>query len=278
MSRTELSMLALGVCGYFMASVGAYGAVRSGRRESLLFARAFALLSSLQLAGLLFALGIGRGRFPVTGASESFIFLAAVMTIAALSLDGLRRLPIVTVATIPLAFLTTLLALLLEITAPADAPAARGVASIWTGIHVVVALGAYGAFALAFVAGMLYLIEQRQLKNHVVLSALGLMPPLETVNRLNLRSIAVGVPLLTASLLVGYLHARNVYSGESGWRVDPKIILTTLTVLTYATVLALSGRPAFKGRRTAIFSVAGFLLVMATFWASVFWSDFHRFR
>ena len=30
--------------------------------------------------------------------------------------------------------------------------------------------------------------------------------------------------------------------------------------------------------RSGAFAVLGFFLVMATFWASVFWSDFHRFH
>ncbi|HLH27931.1 MAG TPA: cytochrome c biogenesis protein CcsA, partial [Acidimicrobiales bacterium] len=106
---------------------------------------------------------------------------------------------------------------------------------------------------------------------------LGLTPSLETVARVNRRSIAAGVVLLAGGLIVGYLQARHVYGLERWWRNDPKIYLTTLTLAAYVAILVLSFRPTFKGRRTALASAAGFLLVMATFWASVFWSDFHRF-
>jgi len=83
--------------------------------------------------------------------------------------------------------------------------------------------------------------------------------------------------VLLGGLLVGYFQARAVYNRDFN-RVDPKIVLTTLTFLAYLAVLLLSGRPAFKGRRTALASVAVFFLLMANFWASVFWSDMHRFR
>ena len=72
--------------------------------------------------------------------------------------------------------------------------------------------------------------------------------------------------------------ARHVLGKGPEWRNDPKIYLTTITLAAYLAILILSGRPAFKGRRAALASVAGFFLVMTTFWASVFWSDFHRFH
>ena len=94
----------------------------------------------------------------------------------------------------------------------------------------------------------------------------------------NRRSIAAGVLLLAGGLIVGYLQARSVYGIEKWWCNDPKIYLTTITLASYVAILALSGRPTFKGRHTAVASVLGFFLVMATLWASVFWSDFHRFH
>ena len=96
------------------------------------------------------------------------------------------------------------------------------------------------------------LIAQRQLKDHASASVLGLIPPLETVARINRRAIATGVLLLAGGLLVGYLQARHVYGIQKWWRNDPKIYLTTITLGAYLAILALSNRPTFKGRRTAM--------------------------
>ena len=84
-------------------------------------------------------------------------------------------------------------------------------------------------------------------------------------------------PCHAGGILVGYAQARHVYNRQFD-RLDPKIILSTLTFALYAVVLALARRPGFRGRRTALASVAGFFLVMVTFWASIFWSGFHQFR
>jgi ABC-type uncharacterized transport system permease subunit len=186
---------------------------------------------------------------------------------------------VILVATLPLSVVTTLLALALTGIPMQESPSTvQARSNIWTSLHVFTALGSYGAFAIAFISSILYLIAQRQLKDHTSASFLGIMPPLETVARITRRSIAAGVALLAGGLIVGYLQARNVYGIHSWWRDDPKIILTTITLAAYVAILLLSGRPTFKGRRTAVASVLSFFLVMATFWASVFWSGFHRFH
>lgn len=269
--------LAWGTAFFALAAMFAVGAVRNGSREKLAIARGLAIVGAAYHVFLLAVLGASSGRFPVTGAFESFVFLAGAVMIAALCLDWLRKLPILTVATLPLATLTSLLALALA-AGPAEPHAPPGSSGIWTGLHVLVALGAYMAFALAFLTGILYLLAQRRLKEHASTPLLGLMPSLETILRLNSRAIAIGVLFLAVGTVVGYLQARAVYGIVPGWRHDPKIWLTTITLAAYAALLALCRRPAFKGRRTALASVAGFFLVMATFWASVFWSDIHRFR
>ncbi len=278
MTAVERTFLYGGALLYALGSVMAISAVRSGDRRGLAHGRIHACLAIALHAGFLALLGTRTSHFPVTSAFEACVFLATAVMVVGLALDGLRRLPILTVATLPLALVTTILAIALSFAAPAGQAPGRGVSSIWASLHTFVGLGSYAAFALAFVGGVLYLVTQRQLKEHSESSFLGLMPSLETVSRINVRSMAAGVALLTAGLLVGYLHARNVYPNQSAWRLDPKIILTTLTVAVYAAVLALSARPAFRGRRTALASIFGFFLVVATFWASVFWSGFHRFR
>ncbi len=251
---------------------------RSNRRE-LLTARICGGIALACEAAWLIWEGIRTAHFPVTGAAEGFIFLACTMTAVAFLLDGLKGWTIVFVATLPLAAVTSLLAVALAF-APPPAPGAApaNLSSLWLGLHIFTALGAYAAFALTFIAGILYLTAQRQLKVHASGSILGWMPPLETVLRLMRRAMFAGVLLQAGGLVVGYLQARKVMGLGADWRQDPKVWLTTITLAVYLAILILGGRPAFKGRRGALASVAAFFLVMATFWASVFWSGFHRFH
>lgn len=267
-----------GLVLYTLAAGFAAWALRTGDRRGLQTARFGALCGAIDHIVFLVRVGAKTGHFPVTGAIEAYLFLSTAIILLALLLDWMRRWTVLVVATLPLAVTTTLLALALTLVPEKASSPAPATSSLWTSLHISTALGSYGAFALAFVTAILYLIAQRQLKDHAAASPLGLIPSLETVARINRRSIGAGVALLAGGLLVGYLQARAVYGLGPEWRNDPKIYLTTITLAVYVAILALSGRPTFKGRRTALASVAGFFLVMATFWASVFWSDFHKFH
>jgi len=267
-----------GLLLYVLAAGFAFWALRSGDPRGLLTARFGALFGAVDHLIYLVRIGAKTGHFPVTGAIEAYVFLSTAVILIALLLDWMKKWTSLVVATLPLAVVTTLLALALTLVPENAGKPMPTPASLWTGLHVSTALGAYGAFGIAFVSSILYLIAQRQLKDHKTAAMLGMTPSLETVARVTRRSIAVGVALLAGGLLVGYMQARNVYGIESWWRNDPKIYLTTITLAAYVGILTLSGRPTFKGRRTALASVFGFFLVMATFWASVFWSDFHRFH
>lgn len=267
-----------GLILYAIAAGFAAWAIRTGDRRGLQTARFGALCGAIDHIVFLVRVAARTGHFPVTGAIEAYVFLSTAIILLALLLDWMKHWTVLVVATLPLAVTTTLLALALAMLperAPTPMPPSS---SLWTSLHISTALGSYGAFALAFVSSILYLIAQRQLKDHAAASILGLIPSLETVARINRRSIGAGVLLLAGGLLVGYLQARAVLGLGPQWRNDPKIYLTTFTLAAYLVILVLSGRPTFKGRKTALASVAGFVLVMATFWASVFWSDFHKFH
>jgi len=267
-----------GLALYLAAAGFAFYAMCRGDRRGLHAARLGAFFGAVDHALFLIRISAKTGNFPITGAIEAYLFLSTAIVLLALILDGLRRWTILVVATLPLAVVTTLLALALTFIPEGQTTPPQSGSSLQTILHIFTALGSYGAFSLAFLSGILYLVAQRQLKDHAAESVLGLMPALETVARINCRSLAAGVTLLAVGLVIGYLQARTDHGIERWWRHDPKIYLTTFTLAAYLTILILSGRPTFKGRRTALASILGFSLVMATFWASVFWSDFHRFH
>jgi ABC-type uncharacterized transport system permease subunit len=275
--KVELIFLAAGVVVYLLGTLAAAAATKSGDRRRLAQARLCGLLGAAYHLVVLASLGIRTAHFPVASAFEAFIALSALTTLAALAIDQWKRFPVLLVGVLPLAFVTSTLAWALEAIPSPESPAAPGMSSAWTALHVGTSLGSYCAFAVAFVCGILYVVAQKGLKDHQLPALFGMMPSLETVAKLNLRSIALGAALLAGGILVGYAQARNVYNRQFD-RLDPKIILSTLIFAGYLAVLLLHRKPGFRGRRTALASIAGFLLVMVNFWASIFWSDFHRFR
>ena len=259
-----------GLAAYALSTVLGILAVRRNDRRLLQGARTAAVVAVLAHAALIVIRGLGEGRFPVDNLHDAFLFLATGLALGALILDTWRGMPVLTLGAVPVATAAVLLAAGLQSggTAPPG---------FWIDAHVLATLAAFCSFALGFVAAVLFLLERQQLKSHARSALLGFMPSLEGLYRIVFRSVWVGVVLLTAGILMGYLYARSLPQTGNEWRMDPKVLMTTATWLAYVIVLTMGLVPSCRGRRTAIGAAVCFVFVAATLWVGIFWSDFHKF-
>ncbi|MHC4608207.1 MAG: cytochrome c biogenesis protein CcsA, partial [Planctomycetota bacterium] len=226
----ELILFHAGLAGCAVSTVLVVLALPRSNRRLLMLARGLLLPSALLLAAALVLAGIREERFPVASLPEGLVFLAVVLTLGALALDLLRSMPVLTVGVAPVATIMLSWAALLGIHAGAKPdPITRG---FLPAIHAIATICAFVFFALALVAALLYLLEQGRLKSRVPPPFPVLMPPLERLYGMMLANIAIGMVLLTAGILMGYLYARTAFA-EQTWRMDPKILTTTLTWLAY---------------------------------------------
>jgi len=258
---------------FALATILGFAGVRSNRRGLIAASRAASIAAVLALGFLLLRHGLATRTFPVGNRFDTQLFSCAILAILAIAIDLVRNLPVLSVGAAPFCFMAVLIA------ATLGQPTTGGVvapASPLVGLHIVATLVAYGLFALAFLAGLLYLVEQRQLKTGGSTLILGFMPSLETFYKLLVNSLTLGVALLTLGTVVGYLFARK-QDLPPGWRTDPKVLLTTVTWVAYLAVLGLALAPGFKGRRTALAAVGCFVFVMCTLWAAAFWGGFHQY-
>lgn len=149
--------------------------------------------------------------------------------------------------------------------------------SLWLTIHVVMSFMGNGMFALAFLAAIMYLIQERQIKQKRFGSFYDRLPSLATLDAVNHYSLMVGFPFLTLGMITGAIYAQ--YALGSYWRWDPKEVWSLITWLFYATLLHERLAVGWRGRRTAIMSIAAFLLLIFTFIVASLWlSDYHSFR
>lgn len=118
--------------------------------------------------------------------------------------------------------------------------------------------------ALAAACGTMYLILSARLRNkHSVVDAR--FGSLERLEHLNYTSVSIGFALLTIGLITGVVRAveSNTRFGDQ-WFLNPKIVLSVVAYVLYALVLHSPINPSFRGRRTAILSIAGFILLLGT--------------
>src|SRR5574341_478574 len=73
--------------------------------------------------------------------------------------------------------------------------------SMWVWAHVTLAVFGNAAFVITSAAGMMYLLQERQLKAKVVGGWRLTLPSLETLDRWSYVSLGVGFPLLTLAIL-----------------------------------------------------------------------------
>jgi ABC-type uncharacterized transport system permease subunit len=151
-------------------------------------------------------------------------------------------------------------------------PAATG-HSGWIFLHVALLLAAYAALLLSLLASLLYLIQERRLKQKS--PTLPWLPPLETIDQIALKSLLFGFPCMTAGLLIGSLIAQATV-GASYFR-DPKILLAFAMWLVYIAMIHIRRIAGLRGRRAVYLSSFVFFLVLAV-WAANQFSAVHRFN
>ena len=130
-------------------------------------------------------------------------------------------------------------------------------------LHTWCSFLSYGAFLGAFVAGTLFLIQERQLKRKTMGVLFRRLPSLELLDRVNFLAIGAGFGLLTVGATSGFIEMARLR--ERWWNGDPKEYLTVALWVAYFAMWVLRERALLRGRRVALLSVAGFTLVLLTF-------------
>lgn len=161
----------------------------------------------------------------------------------------------------PLAFLS----LSFSLFAPeASHPAPEKLKSIWMSIHIVFGFLGFAAFALIFGAGLMYIIQEKQLKSKRLGTFYHRLPSLETLDMLNSKAQSIGFPFLTLGLIAGSIWAQYGKGSYFNWDVA-KTLPLILTWFIYAFLFVGRIVAGWRGRRTSWLAVAGFFLVIFTY-------------
>jgi len=148
--------------------------------------------------------------------------------------------------------------------------------SYWLGIHTVLVFLGYASFAVASGIAIMYLLQERYLKSKHLSGLFQRLPNLEVLDELNYRLITIGFPLFTLAIITGAIWANTAFGKY--WRWDPKEVFALIVWLIYALVLHLRLTSGWRGRKAAMLSIAGFVVVIFTFFGVRFiLKGFHVF-
>ncbi|MFQ5897611.1 MAG: inner membrane protein YpjD [Candidatus Methylomirabilia bacterium] len=139
---------------------------------------------------------------------------------------------------------------------------APALTSVWISVHVVLALLGISAFVLNFAGGIMYLLQERQLKSKRPGALYYRLPSLETLDRITLRALTLGFPFLSAGLVLGAARAGTAW--ERFFTVDPLVIFSCIAWGIYAMTLSGWVVAGWRGRRAAYFAIVGFAALLLT--------------
>ena len=148
--------------------------------------------------------------------------------------------------------------------------------SLWLTIHVGTVFIGDALLAIAFLAAIMYLIQEYQIKQKRLGAIYSRLPSLATLDRINYYSIIYGFPFLTVGMITGSVYAQ--YALGSYWQWDPKEVWSLISWLFYAALLHQRVAVGWQGRRAAIMAIVCFSVLVFTFvGVSLLMGGYHSF-
>ncbi|MBE0585158.1 MAG: cytochrome c biogenesis protein CcsA [Desulfofustis sp.] len=241
------------VC-YLVFFIGQHNTSRQWARR-LLFASWIA--QSLYIVSRYFLIG----NTPVTTYHETVVFFAWSTTAAYLSFRW--RYTVKNFGT----FVSLLILVLLV----AASFASRAVITLepplrswWLPVHAGFSLIAYGFLGLAFCGGLMYLLQERELKSRRLGYFFSRLPSLDALDQLNSHCLAIGFIFLCLGMITGSFWSKQAWG--TYWRWNPKEVCSLIIWLVFLAQIHLRFTAGWRGRRAAYLMVAGFIVVILTLW------------
>lgn len=209
--------------------------------------------------------GLGIGHVPLSNNYESLIFFSWSIFLLLIVMRKRLSYPVITfIATLASLFFMSYASLWPSVERNIQ-PLIPALQSNWLHVHVVTCFLAYAAFAISFACGILYFFRSKWI-----------VPPGETLEDINYKSIIIGFSMLSSGILTGAVWAQ--YAWGSYWSWDPKETWSLVTWIVYALFLHARFAGGWKGNRIAILSVLGFMSVIMTYFGvNYFLSGLHSY-
>ena len=132
-------------------------------------------------------------------------------------------------------------------------------ASIYLTAHILISILAYSLLTIATVQSLLYLFQERQIKQRTKPTMLLALPPLQTMEQLLFRLISVGFIFLTLTLFSGAIFSQEIFG--QAFVFKHHTILAFLGWIMFAIVLFKRFRQGIRGSQAVILICVGFLLI-----------------
>ncbi|MDY6978913.1 MAG: c-type cytochrome biogenesis protein CcsB [Pseudomonadota bacterium] len=218
------------------------------------------------------------GHIPVSNLYEVFILFAIITALIYLFYEARTRAK--GMGAFALTIISASIAFLLwyhfEKGAHEIEPLVPALQSYWMKIHVPANFVGYGAFALAAMLGVAYLLVERAQKRNPQSGFVARMPSLDMLDDVMHKTIALGFAFFTVATVLGAMWAAEAWGGYWSW--DPKETWALIVWLNYAAWLHLRLTKGWRGAPLAWWAIIGlFVTTFAFLGVNMFLSGLHSY-
>jgi cytochrome c-type biogenesis protein CcsB len=219
---------------------------------------------------LLVVRSINVHHVPYTNQYEFMLVFAWGVVLVYLASARWHRVPAIGAFVLPVSVGLMMYGFTLDRVTSMLQPALR---SNWLVFHVGTAIFAYGGFAVAFSASIVYLLAASRPGRGILV---GRLPSADAADDLSYRAIIFALPFMTMMILSGAIWAEVAWGRYWGW--DPKETWSLITWLIYLAAVHARRAYGWRGRRAAVLSIIGFLAAIFTYWGvNTFLAGLHSY-
>jgi len=218
-----------------------------------------------------YLLGADIGHIPVSNLYEVFVLFCLITALFTVFYE--EKYATRQVSAFILLIISAAVGFLLWYMSSRDAqeiqPLVPALQSWWMKIHVPANFIGYGTFALAAMVGIAYLVKSKGV-------FVDRLPPLEVLDDIMYKAIAVGFAFFTIATILGALWAADAWGGYWSW--DPKETWALIVWLNYAAWLHMRLMKGLRGQIAAWWAVIGLLVTTFAFLGvNMFLSGLHSY-
>ncbi len=133
----------------------------------------------------------------------------------------------------------------------------------WLAVHVTIIIIGYAALSFAFAFSLIYLMQESLLKRKQLKGLWQRLPTLADADETIFRATSFGLVMLSSGILTAVLWMKQHpnYAPMS----DPKVLISLATWLVFASYIGVRQILGWRGRRTNLVVVYGFVLLAISF-------------
>lgn len=272
--ETNILLFELALTFYLLATIAGVIELFKRKKGTSNATRYLAMVGFLFHSANIIVRYMEGGQLPIAGMHQASSFFAWCILLLFFFHDYRYRLGLLGSFIMPIVFILMLSSSIFPREIKALSPVLR---SYWFGIHIILAFLGNAAFAMACAVGVMYLVQERHVKSKHLSRLFQRLPSLETLDGINYHLITLGFPLLTLAIITGAIWANTAWG--TYWRWDPKEVWSLITWLIYALLLHLRLSYGWRGRKSALLSIGGFMVVIFTFFGvALLMKTFHIFE